>query len=89
MSSTPVIEDEDFIDTSTMKMPNANKKIFVKDHPRYKIELEFLDEELDAFMLYKLKSKPIDMNDFMILFQNPGGVNLLKHIKFNNVSLPL
>ena len=69
LSGEPIIESEDFIDPTTISMPDTNKRIFTNNHPRYEVEMEYLDNELDSSKLYKIRDPIIDINDFMIILR--------------------
>ena len=69
-----------------MEFHNQPKKNFIdRKHPLSHIQIEKLDDQIGATMLYKLMDYPVDISKFMIVFNDHGGIDLFKDSKGTNL----
>lgn len=60
---------------------------FEHNHEVEDIQLKTLDTELNSFMLFEMNQKPVDITEFLILFDPYKGINLYDDSKITNMDL--
>ena len=69
-----------------LEFHNQPKKSFIdRKHPLSHIQIEMLDDQIGATMLYKLMDHPVDISKYMIVFNSHGGIDLFKESKGTNL----
>lgn len=69
-----------------LEFHNQPVKSFIdRKHPLSHIQIERLDDQIGATMLYKLMDHPVDISKYMIVFSDKGGINLFKDSKKTNL----
>lgn len=64
-----------------------NKNFIERIHFLSQIQLETLDNEIDSYLLYKMKDDPVDIAKFLVVFNEDKGIDLAFMAKATNFHL--
>lgn len=72
-----------------LKFVDSGKVSYVeKKHSLEDVQIDTLDSNMDSFLLFEQVADPVDISEFMIVFDPDKGINLYEDAQITNLALP-